>query len=179
MKNIFISLFIIISLTYCAQPPTIEIIKQIIPDTPSVVKKDKNTNLSFKRLSSTPTKIENSKLTVNFEDNYQTLEHQLTIVPDYISGWSFSIDSEGIELSDISNTCELDDASNGKSTKKDCMAQIEKNGNTIKLSYECEIYNTDKLIITYKYKKTKKSKQILFKAEPIIIPIINDSINCD
>ena len=185
MKNIFISLFIIISLTYCAKPPTIEKIKQIIPDTPSVVKKDKNTNLSFKRLSSTPTKIENSKLTVNFEDNYQTLEHQLTIVPEnlqngyYISGWSFSTDSEGIELSDISNTCELVDASNGKSTKKDCMAQIEKNGNTIKLSYECEIYNTDKLIITYKYKKTKKSKQILFKAEPIIIPIINDSINCD
>ena len=178
MKNIFISLFIIISLTYCAKPPTIEKIKQIIPDTPSVVKKDKNTNLSFKRLSSTPTKIENSKLTVN-------LEHQLTIVPEnlqngyYISGWSFSTDSEGIELSDISNTCELVDASNGKSTKKDCMAQIEKNGNTIKLSYECEMYNTDKLIVTYKYKKTKKSKQILFKAEPIIIPIINDSINCD
>ena len=146
MKNIFISLFIIISLTYCAKLPTIEKIKQIIPDTQSVVKKDKNTNLLFKRLSSTPTKIQNSKLTVNFEDNYQTLEHQLTIVPEnlqngyYISGWSFSTDSEGIELSDISNTCELVDASNGKSTKKDCMAQIEKNGNTIKLSYECELY---------------------------------------
>ena len=41
MKNIFISLFIIISLTYCAKPPTIEKIKQIIQDTPSVVKKIK------------------------------------------------------------------------------------------------------------------------------------------
>ena len=146
MKVVFISIFIILSLFYCAQPPTIEKVSQIIPDTPSVVKKDKNTNLSFKRLESTSTKIENSKLTVNFEDNYQTVEHQLEIVPDnlengyYISGWSFSTDSEGIELSDISNTCELVDASDGKSTKKDCMAQIQKNGNTIKLSYECEMY---------------------------------------
>ena len=113
MKNVFIALFIIISLVYCAQPPTLEKMRQIIPDNPSVEKKDKNTNLSFKRLESTSTKIENSKLTVNFEDNYQTLEHQLEIVPDnlengyYISGWSFSTESEGIELSDISNSCEI------------------------------------------------------------------------
>ena len=185
MKNVFIALFIIISLVYCAQPPTLEKMRQIIPDTPSVEKKDKSTNLSFKRLESTSTKIENSKLTVNFEDNYQTVEHQLEIVPDnlengyYISGWSFSTESEGIELSDISNSCELVYSSNGKSTNKDCTASQEKNGNTIKLSYKFEMYSTDKLIVTYKYKKTKKNKQILYKSESIVIPIINDSINCD
>ena len=96
MKNVFIALFIIISLVYCAQPLTLEKMRQIIPDNPSVEKKDKNTNLSFKRLDSTSIIIKNSKLTIKYEVDYQTLEHQLDIVPDnlengyYISGWSFS-----------------------------------------------------------------------------------------
>jgi hypothetical protein len=41
MKNVFIALFIIISLVYCAQPPTLEKMRQIIPDNPSVEKKIK------------------------------------------------------------------------------------------------------------------------------------------
>ena len=90
------------------------------------------------------------------------MEHQLEILPDnlengyYISGWSFITDSEGIELSDISNSCELVYSSNGKSKNKDCTASQEKNENTIKLSYKFEMYSTDKLIVTYKYKKRKR-----------------------
>ena len=139
MKNVFIALFIIISLVYCAQPPTLEKMRQIIPDTPSVEKKDKNTNLSFKRLESTSTKIENSKLTVNFEDNYQTLEHQLEILPDnlengyYISGWSFSTESEGIELSDISNSCKL--VYSSKKNQQIRIALLPKKKMEIQLNY--------------------------------------------
>ena len=41
------------------------------------------------------------------------------------------------------------------------------------------MYSTDKLIVTYKYKKTKKNKQILYKSESIVIPTIKDAVNCD
>ena len=113
------------------------------------------------------------------------MEHQLEILPDnlengyYISGWSFSTDSEGIELSDISNSCELVYSSNGKSKNKDCTASQEKNENTLKLSYKFEMYSTDKLIVTYKYKKTKKNKQILYKSESIVVPSNKGAVYCD
>ena len=185
MKNVFYLLFIIFSLAFCAQPPTIEKMKQIIPDTVSIVKKGKNANLGpiRKRLESASIKIENSKLTVNFDADYRTIEHQMTIVPDnlqegyYLTGWSFSTENDGIEL--ISNNCEIQDKSTSKTTNKDCKASQTKDGNKIKFSYKFEMYNTEQLIITYKYKQTPKDKQILYKRQSIVIPLFGGSSNCD
>ena len=185
MKNVFYLLFIIFSLAFCAQPPTIEKMKQIIPDTVSIVKKGKNANLGpiRKRLESASTKIENSKLTVNFDADHRTIEHQMTIVPDnlqegyYLSGWSFSTENDGIEL--ISNNCEIQDKSTSKTTNKDCKASQTKDGNKIKFSYKFEMYNTEQLIITYKYKQTPKDKQILYNSQSIVIPLFGGSSNCD
>ena len=70
-------------------------------------------------------------------------------------------------------------SSNGKSTNKDCTASQEKNENTLKLSYKFEMYSTDKLIVNYKYKKTKKNKQILYKSESIVVPSIKGAVYCD
>ena len=41
------------------------------------------------------------------------------------------------------------------------------------------MYNTEQLIVTCKYKITPKTKQILFKQEPVTIPLFSNSINCD
>ena len=185
MKNVIFLLFIIFSLVFCAQPPSIEKMKQIIPDTVSIVKKDKNANLGHarKRLELASTKIENSKLTVNFDADYRTIEHQMTIVAEnlqegyYLTGWSFSTENDGIEL--ISNNCEIQDKSTSKTTNKDCKASQTIDGNRIKFSYKFEMYNTEQLILTYKYKQTPKKKQILYKTQPIVIPLFSGSSNCD
>ena len=185
MKNVIFLLFIIFSLVFCAQPPAIEKMKQIIPDTVSIVKKDKNANLGHarKRLELASIKIENSKLTVNFDADYQTIEHQMTIVAEnlqegyYLTDWSFSTENDGIEV--ISNNCEIQDKSKSEATKKDCKASQTIDGNRIKFSYKFEMYNTEQLILTYKYKQTPKKKQILYKNQPIVIPLFTGSSNCD
>ena len=185
IKNVFILFFIIHSLAFCAQPPTIEKMSQIIPDAPSIVKGHKNTNLGLirKRLDSSQKTIENSKLTINFYDDYKTVEHQITLVANnlannyYLNGWSFSTNSEGIEV--ISNNCEIQEKSNSKKTNKECKTSYSTNRDKITFSYEIQLYNTEQLIITYKYKQTPKTKQILYKQEPITIPLFSGSTNCD
>ena len=49
MQNVFILFFTIHSFSFCAQPPTVEKMHQIIPDAPSIVKIDKNINLGLIR----------------------------------------------------------------------------------------------------------------------------------
>ena len=185
IQNVFILLFIINSLTLCAKPPTIEKMSQIIPDAPSIAKRDKNSNLGLirKRLDSASTTVENSKLTINYYDDYKTIEHQITVVPkdlpnnSYFTSWSFYTDSEGIEV--ISNNCEIQEKSNSKNTNKDCKTSFAANGDKTSFSYQFKLYNTEQLIVTCKYKITPKTKQILFKQEPVTIPLFSNSINCD
>ena len=185
IQNVFILLFIINSLTLCAKPPTIEKMSQIIPDAPSIAKRDKNSNLGLirKRLDSASTTVENSKLTINYYDDYKTIEHQITVVPkdlpnnSYFTSWSFYTDSEGIEV--ISNNCEIQEKSNSKNTNKDCKTSFAANGDKTTFSYQFKLYNTEQLIVTCKYKITPKTKQILFKQEPVTIPLFPNSINCD
>ena len=74
----------------------------------------------------------------------------------YLSGWSFNTDSEGIEV--ISNNCEIQDKSNNKKTNKECKGSYETKGNKSTFSYKFQMYNTEQLIITYKYKKNSKNK---------------------
>ena len=149
------------------------------------MKSDKKTHLGLirKRSLKSSTTIENSKLTVNFGEDYQTVEHQLTILPNdlesnhFISSWSFNSDSQGIEI--VSNTCEIQAQSTGKKTEKTCTASNDIKDNRINFSYKFNLENTEQLLVTYKYKKTPAKKQILYKAESIIIPIFLGSANCD
>ena len=67
------------------------------------------------------------------------------------------------------------------------MAQVKKNVKQpkeymrmiIQFKYDGEIGNGDKLIIDYKYNKTKTTKQILYKQETITIPLISGASYCD
>ena len=70
MKNVEIILFLLVSLVFSAQPPKIKKMNQITPNQPTIMK-NKKTHLGLirKRFLASTTTIENSKLTVNFEDN--------------------------------------------------------------------------------------------------------------
>ena len=123
MKNVEIILFLLVSLVFSAQPPKIKKMNQITPNQPTIMKNKKaHLGLIRKRFLASTTTIENSKLTVNFEDNSSTLEHQITIVANdleerkSISNWSFNTASKGIEV--ISNTCEIQVKSTGSKTDK-------------------------------------------------------------
>ena len=46
------------------------------------------------------------------------------------------------------------------------------------LSYSMKLYNNEQMKINYRFKKTK-SKEILYKKESVVIPLISDSVYCD
>ena len=94
-----------------------------------------------------------------------------------ISNWSFNTASKGIEV--ISNTCEIQVKSTGSKTDKTCTATHKPADDLINFSYDFQLENTDQLVITYKYKETPEQKKILYKAEPIAIPLFNGAVNCD
>ena len=57
---------------------------------------------------------------------------------------------------------------------------LDENDQTkIKLKYQGQISQEEKLIINYKYNKAKNTQEILYKQEAIVIPLIRGSSNCD
>jgi transglutaminase-like putative cysteine protease len=131
--------------------------------------------------------IDNSKVTITFSENYQTIEHQLIVVTknlgefQYFPGYELSIPSDGITNDDITNTCEILNRE-GTSSGKECTAtnNLDENDQSkIKLKYQGQIGQEEKLIINYKYNKAKNTQEILYKQEAIVIPLIRGSSNCD
>ena len=55
----------------------------------------------------------------------------------------------------------------------------ENDQSKIKLKYQGQIGQEEKLIINYKYNKAKNTQEILYKQEAIVIPLIRGSSNCD
>ena len=97
----------------------------------AVIIKNGKSNLAFKRLQSTDATmdIDNSKVTITFSENYQTIEHQLIVVTknlgefQYFPGYELSIPSDGITNDDITNTCEILNRE-GTSSGKECQQPI-------------------------------------------------------
>ena len=86
-KIVLIILSSILFITLCSPPPSIELMKQIVPETPKLINKDDKTPLSFKRLEGeTPSmKIVDSIATITFQDEYQIIEHRLNIIAENLS----------------------------------------------------------------------------------------------
>ena len=186
-KALYIVLNILV-LSLCSPPPlTPEPMEPIIAKFNAVVKNDHN-NSTFKRLQSeeSPTlKIENSKVTINFYENYKTIEHQLIVAPfnsnaaNAFTYWSFSISADGISTSDITNTCQI--KKDGRNSEKDCTKSLDTTTNSdfITFNYEFFLEYNEKLYITYSYNKMKTSREILYIQEAISVPIIRNSLYCD
>ena len=187
--NFFYILLSILLLTKCAPPPIPEPMPHIEAKAHAMNIKNGKSNLAFKRLQSTDATmdIDISKATITFNENYQIIEHQLIVATknlgefQYFPGYELSIPSDGITNDDITNTCEILNRE-GTSSGKECTAtnNLDENDQSkIKLKYQGQIGQEEKLIINYKYNKAKNTQEILYKQEAIVIPLIRGSSNCD
>ena len=144
--NFLYILLSILILTKCAPPPIPEPMPHIEAKAHAVIIKNGKSNLAFKRLQSTDATmdIDISKVTITFNENYQTIEHQLIVVTknlgefQYFQGYELSIPSNGIINDDITNTCEILNKE-GISSGKECRAtnNLDESDQTkIKLKYQ-------------------------------------------
>ena len=178
-------LFFILALTLCSSPPVIEPMKQIVSQTPEVISKDNKSSPSFKRLEGTKAYIEltNSKATTKFYDDYKTIEHEITLTPKNLAdnscfpGWIIEYDSNLITIEE--NSCQI--KTNGELTDKECSITPTHDNVNKKLTIEhkFKLYNTDQAIIKWILKYTKSDREILYKADGIVIPLIKGSKFCD
>ena len=178
-------LFFILALTLCSSPPVIEPMKQIVSQTPEVISKDNKSSPSFKRLEGTNAYIEltNSKATTKFYDDYKTIEHEIILTPKNLAdnscfpGWIIEYDSNLITIEE--NSCQI--KTNGELTNKECsITPTHDNVNKkLTIEYKFKLYNTDQAIIKWILKYTKSDREILYKADGIVIPLIKGSKFCD
>ena len=181
-KIVLIILSSILFITLCSPPPSIELMKQIVPETPKLINKDDKTPLSFKRLEGeTPSmKIVDSIATITFQDEYQIIEHRLNIIAENLSSgyyfeyYDFNILSD--RISEISNSCEL---TTSRTSDDTCTETHNIEGGYIHFSYSFHLYNGDSLTLKYSYKQSKSNRQILYKQESIVVPLISGSTYCN
>ena len=179
MKKIF--LFLIFALSKCAPPPIPEPMDKILSTTPKFSTKNSKTDLSFRNLKDLETTllIMNSTATITYYENYQKIDHQITLIPYNLSeniclnGWELNILINKID--NISTKCEIIN----NISKKDCIAYFTFSEFKITFNYNGRICNGDNLIVNYKYNKKKIKKEILYKQEMIQIPLIKNSLFCN
>ena len=180
----FYILFSILSLSICAPPPFIEPMEQIKSGISSIYyEKDKFPFLpETYENSNSILELSNSNVTITFSDDYKIIEHELTLtaknLPEhyFYDSWGFSTNLEGLTVEE--NHCQI--LENGKPSARECQATQtpDTEQKRMKFSYSMKIYNNEQMRITYRFKKTK-SKQILYKTESIVVPLISGSVYCD
>ena len=190
MKTQFFIVFIILFLNAsCSAPPPPKPIEITIIESPPVIKKENNFLIkSFKKLDSDSAKQvkQNSTSVVKFYKDYKIEEHEMIFIPQNLPNgkifafWGFSMDSSGINLDEIINSCQIID-NNGVATKDiNCNASISFNSedSRIELSYNYSLHNTETLKIYLKYKR-ELDKEILYKTENVLFPLISGFSFCN
>ena len=187
ISNIIIAfyiLFSILSLSICTPPPFIEQMEQIKSGISNIYYEENKFPFLPQTYANSESILElsNSNVTITFSEDYKIIEHELTLtaknLPEYqyYNSWSFSTNLEGLTVEE--NFCQI--LENGKPSERECNAtqtpDIEKE--RMKLSYSMKLYNNEQMRITYRFKKTK-SKEILYKKESIVVPLISGSVYCD
>lgn len=174
-------LILILGFSLCSSPPKIEPMKQIDSQTPNIVKE--KTFSSFKRLDAPSLEMTNSKVIMNFYDDYKTIDHEIILTPknladySYYPSWSFNIDSNGATIEE--NTCQI--KTNGELSDKECTKSVSENegSKSFNFKYEFLLYNNDQAIIKYRIKYVASTRQILYHQEAIVIPLIIGATFCD
>ena len=174
-------LILILGFSLCSSPPKIEPMKQIDSQTPNIVKE--KTFSSFKRLDAPSLEMTNSKVIMNFYDDYKTIDHEIILTPknladySYYPSWSFNIDSNGATIEE--NTCQI--KTNGELSDKKCTISVSENegSKSFNFKYEFLLYNNDQAIIKYRIKYVASTRQILYHQEAIVIPLIIGATFCD
>ena len=175
IERIMFLLFLIITLNKCVQPPNIESFNQIMDNIPELFSLYSGNNLLLagSKKPDVNILIINSTATITYYEDYQTLEHQIILVPQNLqenkcsTGYVFNIFDLNAIKNDKTTKCEIIN----NSSKKSCQALIEKKNNAIEFSVYGNICKGDNIIINYKCDLSKISKEKLYKEELVIIPI--------
>ena len=178
----FCLIFSLIIFTTNKAPPYYEPKHQINPSKPELIIINNTNPLSPKKRlqeSEPSISIQNSSATIHFFDEYQTIEHKIILLPKNLQGNNcfkgYSFPVTGTALKDISSSCEIIN----KSSKKECTATYKQETNKIIFSFKGNLCTGDTLTLYYKYNEMKNTKEILYKVETVVIPIVSDAIFCD
>ena len=178
-ERIIFLLFLIITLNKCIQPPNDDSLNQIIANKPELFSLYNNNDLSLKNpeKSDENAVIANSSVTITYYEDYQTLEHQIILVPQNLPeneipySYTFRIYTYYKYINNTVFNCEiLSTISN-----KICRAFFEKKKDVIDLSIYGNINKGDTILINYKYDgMNNNNKNKLFNEEIISIPLVTN-----
>ena len=186
MKTEFFILFMMLFINAsCAAPPPSKPIEIIIDSPPIIQKENISSVKSFKNLDSTAKQvIQNSTLIVYFYKDYKIEEHEMIIVPQDLDDgyifkhWGFSMNSSGINLDEIINSCQIIDEKGVATQDINCNASISFENPYINFIYNYKLHNTETLKIKIKFEK-QLDNEILYKTENAVIPFIEGSSFCN
>ena len=177
-ERIIFLLFLIITLNKCIQPPNDDSLNQIIANKPELFSLYNNNDLSLKNpeKSDENAVIANSSVTITYYEEYQTLEHQIILVPQNLPenqipySYTLRIYTYYKYINNTVFNCEiLSTISN-----KICRAFFEKKEDIIDLSIYGSINKGDTILINYKYDGLNNNTKKLLKEEIITIPLVTN-----
>jgi len=176
---------LIISLISCSPPPKPEPTYEVFVQTSKPVQNINNTSLKDLEEASPSLYVEETTVVVNILENGKNEEHELKLTTknlqdnSYYQEYSFSLgalDEQTLEL--ISNSCYKTLLSGVNSTQNsECTSSFDKE--KISITYNFKLYNNEYIIINYKYKIIKTSKEILYKQEAVSIPQMYSGGKCN
>ena len=169
---------LIISLIFSSPPPKPEPTYEVFVQTSKPVQNINNTSLKDLEETSPSKYVEETTVVVNILENGKYEDHELKLATKNLQegssypGYGFSInlaDGQTFEL--ISNSCYKTLLSGVNSTQNsECTSSIDQEAKKISFSYKFKLFKDEYIIINYKYKIIKTSKEILYKQEAVSIP---------
>ena len=149
--------------------------------------KSKSSNLKINSETDTAsTYIDSTKVVVYFYKNKTIENHELNVtaknLPDkrYITSYYVQLPKENKKtLDQISYSCKLVKLSNDKVSDQECKSSFKEEGDKYTFTFNSRLFNSDKLIIKFKYSKVSQTKENIYKTESCLIPSIKEAGKCD
>ena len=149
--------------------------------------KSKSSNLRINSETDTAsTYIDSTKVVVYFYKNKTIENHELNVtaknLPDkrYISSYYVQLPKENKKtLDQISYSCKSVKLSNDKVSDQECKSSFKEEGDKYTFTFNSRLFNSDKLIIKFKYSKVSQTKEKIYKREYYSIPSIKNAGKCD
>ena len=178
---------LIISLIICSPPPKPEPTYEIFVQTQKPVNYINDSSLKDLEENSASQIVEEMNVVVNILENGKYEEHELKIgtknLPDeefYREYKFYLILLEGQEFEIISNSCYKTLLSGANSTENNkCTFSLVEQINKITFIYNYKLFKDEYIIINYKFKIIKVTKEILFKQELVSIQKSDSGGKCN
>ena len=177
---------LIISLIFSSPPPKPEPTYEVFVQNSKPVQNINNISLKDLEETSPSKYVEEATVVVNILENGKYEEHELKLATKNLGNRLFTSYTASINLANgqtfepISSSCYKTLLSGVNSTENsECTSSIDQEDKKISITYNFELYKDEYLIINYKYKIIKTSKEILYKQETVSIPQIYSGGKCN